>query len=515
MAESDQNWRDILWREWRNSEDEEYARYLFRLLIKGPISWKTTLFIIVLGTFCGLAGGLLVGSISTFRAVQFGTIPQEKDWSTTLIIFVGLGGLIGSGIGLVARLLLRHYFRWSELFFISGVGIIFGLAFWVLSDLLAGAIVGLLASLGGKALMDWRGLDRSDFFNPLTAGLTIGFIIGPVSGAVIGLVLGGIGGMIGGLLFALFSLPILVIVIMFFGLSKKIAKAFESLHEVASKYKGPSTHLFEHLLPYSHRSWYFWWQDLPGMIEVEMALREACATLPEARKPWAKVLRRLEEQKRQLDSVDKLIVGLRSDYWIARFTARYGLVVLGGQVVAPLQIIAQTKTDSLSESATKLIRNIAIETTARIAEQVAVLLCPYCLARCHAHQVHLIWQPDLSFYGCRVCSQSREFLEGINHVVAVLDAVWPEAQCQQNGALRVNWLQRRSLFDFDQIEIIQASDEEVEHFAVQVGNDTDPFRKSHYRQMQYTIAPECPLSENTRRILASTFGRVERGQASE
>jgi hypothetical protein len=64
------------------------------------------------------------------------------------------------------------------------------------------------------------------------------------------------------------------------------------------------------------------------------------------------------------------------------------------------------------------------------------------------------------------------------------------------------------LFDFDQVEIIQASDEEVERFAVQVGNDTDLVREPRYREMICKIGPECRLSENTIRILEKMFGEI-------
>jgi len=50
----------------------------------------------------------------------------------------------------------------------------------------------------------------------------------------------------------------------------------------------------------------------------------------------------------------------------------------------------------------------------------------------------------------------------------------------------------------------------VERFAVQVGNDTDPFRRPRYRQMRCVVKPECNLSENTLRILDSVFGQVVR-----
>jgi hypothetical protein len=94
----------------------------------------------------------------------------------------------------------------------------------------------------------------------------------------------------------------------------------------------------------------------------------------------------------------------------------------------------------------------------------------------------------------------------------VLDSNWAEAQSYQDGLLRINWLARRSLFDFDWVEVIQANDEDVERFAVQIGNDTDPVRDAQYPKMRCLIAPGCRLSENTLRVLRSTFGRVEQSK---
>jgi len=65
------------------------------------------------------------------------------------------------------------------------------------------------------------------------------------------------------------------------------------------------------------------------------------------------------------------------------------------------------------------------------------------------------------------------------------------------------------LFDFEQVVIVTANDEDVERFAVQVGNDTDPVRRPKYAQMCCLVSPECALSENTVRIFRRTFGRVE------
>ena len=78
----------------------------------------------------------------------------------------------------------------------------------------------------------------------------------------------------------------------------------------------------------------------------------------------------------------------------------------------------------------------------------------------------------------------------------------------QDGVLYVNWLQHRSLFDFDRVEIIQATDEEIERFVVQVGNDTDLVRQIRYPQMRCQVSPDCHLSENTLRVLRTRFGEV-------
>jgi hypothetical protein len=66
----------------------------------------------------------------------------------------------------------------------------------------------------------------------------------------------------------------------------------------------------------------------------------------------------------------------------------------------------------------------------------------------------------------------------------------------------------QSPFDFAWVEIRQASDEEIEYFAVEIGNDTDELRQPAYKQMRCLLGPDCRPSENTWRILQSQFGEV-------
>jgi hypothetical protein len=183
------------------------------------------------------------------------------------------------------------------------------------------------------------------------------------------------------------------------------------------------------------------------------------------------------------------------------------LVALGGEQVPALKAVAGQENHPLRQVAGQLLSDIERETTARLANRAAGLLCPNCLARCTAHTFPVSPLNPMTYYGCRICGQSRTFLEvAPGRVVAVLDEASPTEQFHRQGTLRVNWLRYRKMFDFDQVEIIRADDEAVERFAVQAGNETDPGRRAAYSTIPCAIAPNCPLSENSRRILVRLFG---------
>jgi hypothetical protein len=180
------------------------------------------------------------------------------------------------------------------------------------------------------------------------------------------------------------------------------------------------------------------------------------------------------------------------------------IAALGGEVIPSLQSIASSKKGPFQPIATQLLQDIAEDTTARLGNQAQHCLCLACLTRYKAHEITLTAWKSATYYGCRTCGKSRDLFRG--KVVAVLDAsaeaIW------QKDSLYINWLRRRDLFDFDEVQIIQATDEAVERFAVQVGNDTDPLRQAHYEHMTCTVQRNCRLSENTIRILEHTFGQV-------
>jgi hypothetical protein len=200
-----------------------------------------------------------------------------------------------------------------------------------------------------------------------------------------------------------------------------------------------------------YRALWVWWRQRPPGHDVEAALHQACRQLPSAQQIWVDVLQSLERDKQDPDSSSELVSHLQSLDWVERFTARHLLTVSGGEGAAQLQPIATKITSPLRRSAIRLLRGIEQETTTRLAHRAGQLLCPHCLAMCGVHSVPEL-EARITFYGCRLCQQSRIFWEG--EVVAVLEGQMGLDPFHQNGVTRVNWLARRELFDFHSVEIV-------------------------------------------------------------
>jgi hypothetical protein len=257
------------------------------------------------------------------------------------------------------------------------------------------------------------------------------------------------------------------------------------------------------------RALYFWWQGQPTASKVEKALQQALTHHPRIKQIWAEPLRRLTQQKKQQNQPDQLVAMLNSADWIDRFVAQKTLVALGGEATETLREIATDKTNPLWKMGIWLLAGIEQETSNLFAWRVNHTLCPHCLTRFDARPIDVGVGISVTYYGCRVCGQSREYFYVPQGVSAVLAASWGKMLARQDGLLLVNWWIHRALFDFDRIKIIQATDEDVERFAVQVGNDTDPFRRPRYKKMHCLVGQRCKLSENTLRILRYTFGQVK------
>lgn len=188
------------------------------------------------------------------------------------------------------------------------------------------------------------------------------------------------------------------------------------------------------------------------------------------------------------------------------------LMASGGRAIPFLEKSAKLAiikgNNCLQPISVRLLRRIA-QGTMQLKPQVSELWCKHCLASYDIHKVNLGPLDTITYCGCRICSESQQFVRWSGMVVAVLDSRMTDELYQGDMKLLVNWLVRRALFDFEAVEIIQATDEDVERFVVQVGNDIDKLRQPRYKELNCTISSECNLSENTMRILEQVFGQVE------
>ena len=189
------------------------------------------------------------------------------------------------------------------------------------------------------------------------------------------------------------------------------------------------------------------------------------------------------------------------------------ILAAGGEAVPALRKMMLEHYMGPGKQAVELLRGIGERTAARFKHRAHNLICPHCLTRFAGNRVTIPGESDVIVYGCRLCWQSHDYFEG--RVVMVLAQQMAEKQLEAKGTFRRNWLVQRQLCDFHSVEILQATDEDVERFAMQVGNDTDPVRQASYQKMTCTLYPNVDLSENTLRILARTFGTLTSGQDVE
>lgn len=121
------------------------------------------------------------------------------------------------------------------------------------------------------------------------------------------------------------------------------------------------------------------------------------------------------------------------------------------------------------------------------------------------------WEGDLAVaYACRLCGQQGSQFTGIRRVVVVLDnqGVWVESA--HRGTLQVNWLAHRKPFDFDTVEVVSATDEEVEAFTNQMRFESEERIASRLLKMDCRVHVQCDLKDGTIRLLRLTFGKVVR-----
>jgi hypothetical protein len=141
-----QNWRQVIWREWRHCHDIEYEAHLFKIVADAPTGLSSRLLLILFDATGGAAIALLVGFVFTLRL----------DILLQLMLTGGLMGLL-HGLYRARNLTWRVWLeRLQSNTPTASAGQLFfgGLALLLLTGMVFGplawlAIVGLFWSFGG------------------------------------------------------------------------------------------------------------------------------------------------------------------------------------------------------------------------------------------------------------------------------------------------------------------------------------------------------------------------------
>jgi len=529
MVGSGRSWQNVLWREWRNSEDREVARRLLDRLLREPIGWLATLVTVAGGAVCGAMGWVLFVLAVGYARVQ----PARDEWPLVwrgVGAHVALGALAGGVVVAVYLLLLKRVTRlrwvlcvvWQPLDIpgnprdwrrrlVAHTGFLYG----VCGLALLGSSLGWGFALACGLPMWWILFTQEKHgdrvFHVLRAarwrthraflGLPYGAIWGTLGGALVWLLFLSTAranhdlgydapavvwdaAVAAGGAYALLGLLV-----------------FGPAHKAIALSCDVPAHAQEAVIAFADasRPLLLWWTPRPRPCDLEVALRVA------GESEWAQFFHRLGEWRAQGVPPDELVRALSRSTWYERLAARHALVSLGGEGIVHLEGLLRGAYGAYAQRvAAWIVRSIGRDTAARLAPHLHAHVCPRCLARCHTHWVTVPGQRPVAYYGCRSCRQTREFLFAPEGVVAVLDRRM-SVPVLPGRTLYVNWHARRAVFDFDRVEIRDADDDDVERFCIQIREDTDEVRRRHYRSVRCAVWLNCEFSENTWRILNATF----------
>jgi hypothetical protein len=187
MSKPVKNWQNTIWREWRNCEDEEYARQLFDSVADEPVGWRVWTTIIFFCVLAGAMAGLPVGWLVT----NWHTFYMPNQWALewpALRSFAEIGGAIGGVGGFLIRVLAYPWLSWrawlapraSALFDEVKMSVMVGVMVGVMAGVIGGVLWGVERIVGLVGLVGAVVGEASGLVVWLVVGLAVGLVVVPV-----------------------------------------------------------------------------------------------------------------------------------------------------------------------------------------------------------------------------------------------------------------------------------------------------------------------------------------------
>ena len=220
------------------------------------------------------------------------------------------------------------------------------------------------------------------------------------------------------------------------------------------------------------------------------------------------IARRCRAEQRKPGPLDTLAFRLRTGDWETRLVACHGLAARGPEAIPALASIALQRGHPGRPWAARVLEPLAHHTHVDRV-RLRTLVCPRCLVRYRRTWIPVHGLRWFRVDGCARCHGTESPLHCPGEVIAVLDRRARRRIRLVRGTLAVSWFHGRPAADYDRVTILDASDRDVEGFAIQAANEPDRRRRRRHRRAPVQIAPGCALGENTRRVLRATFAGIE------
>ena len=216
-----------------------------------------------------------------------------------------------------------------------------------------------------------------------------------------------------------------------------------------------------------------------------------------------KFTNRIENKEDMNLSSEKLLEILKSNnfdlYMIARNTfLKQGIIAMKFL----LNTYNNSKNTSYNESIIFIIKKIL--QTREVSNKKEKGICSDCYIKSSDFKID-----DFKLYGCRNCARCSDFKSIKGKIINIIDNNIKEKVLYDGNDIKVNWFKHKQLFDFDEVMIVDAKDEDIEKFAVMVSNDVDEIRRKKYKDVTCKISKTCDVSDNTKRILENIFINTE------
>jgi len=216
---------------------------------------------------------------------------------------------------------------------------------------------------------------------------------------------------------------------------------------------------------------------------------------------WKDVMITLDQWEKDPPSA-VMLSSVNSQDWKDALSARFIIAVNGAKSMLPLADFAASCSGKDRKQILELMRFICEETKRALGKSGSIF-CSHCFILPSPHKAL-----RFTYYSCQHCNRNRHFISAPNGVIAIIDQNMQKDKIVRDGALFVNWIKHGRIFDFDRVEIINATDNDIDKFVLQVESDVDDYRKPRYKKMTVNIHPGCQLSRNSIMNLEMAFGKV-------